>query len=86
MSRSYKKHMGGSYSGNSDKYSRSVYHQSKRRAHKQNCHELCKKYEVKQIFETIDDFPTDKGIFCRYCQGDKQQQKNHKNIPTSFHY
>ena len=60
MSRSYKKHMGGSYSGSSDKYSRSVYHRSKRRAYNQNCYELCKKYEVKQIFESTDDLLTDK--------------------------
>lgn len=60
MSRSYKKHMGGSYAGGSDKYSRSVYHRSKRRADKKNCYELCKLYEIKEIFCTTTDIPTDK--------------------------
>lgn len=56
MSRSYKKHMGGSYCGNSDKYSRSVYHRSKRQSDKKYCYELCKKYEIKQIFQGESNF------------------------------
>jgi len=71
MSRSYKKHMGGSYRGGSDKYSRSVYHRSKRRSDKKYCYELCKKYEVKQIFERESNFCLDCMLYTEeLCSGD----------------
>ena len=71
MSRSYKKHMGGSYAGGSDKYSRSVYHRSKRRADKKNCFELCRKYEIEQIFERESNFCLDCMLYTEeICSGD----------------
>ena len=71
MSRSYKKHMGGSYCGGSDKYSRSVYHRSKRRSDKKYCYELCKKYEIQQIFERESNFCLECMLFSEeICSGD----------------
>ena len=71
MSRSYKKHMGGSYCGGSDKYSRSVYHRSKRRSDKKYCYELCKKYEIKQIFERQSNFCLECMLYIEeLCSGD----------------
>ena len=56
MSRSYKKYMGGCFGGGSDKYSRSVYHRSKRRTDRKYCYELYKKYEISEIFERESNF------------------------------
>ena len=71
MSRSYKKHMGGSYGGGSDKYSRSVYHRSKRRTDKANCYELCKKYKIREIIERASDFCLECILYTEeICSGD----------------
>ena len=60
MSRSYKKHMGDTICGNSDKEDRIIYHRSYRRMVKRNCAELTRNYEINQIFESQFDLPTDR--------------------------
>lgn len=71
MSRSYKKHMGGCFCGGSDKYSRSIYHRSKRRTDRKYCYELYKKYEVSEIFERESNFCLECMLYTEdICSGD----------------